>query len=95
MSPTDNVVNVIRTQQGSSESLVLVYYNGQESQTYQNVYVDNLTPNGVSTVPGTVVVTNTIVNTVVNPMTETVPCDQCVPMTVTDHVSILQLLLGY
>lgn len=95
VSPSDNVVNVIRTQQGYSESLILVYYNGQQSQTYNNVYVDNLAANGVSTIPGTSVVTNTIVNTVVNPMTQTVPCNQCVPMTVTEHVSILQYLLGY
>ena len=95
VSASDNVVNVLRTQQGSSESLILVYSNGQQSQTYQNVYVDNLAPNGVSTMPGTVVVTNTIVNTIVNPVTQTVPCNQCVPMTVTDHVSILQLLFGF
>jgi hypothetical protein len=84
VTPDMNVVNVIRTQQGSAESLTLVYYNGQQSQTYQNVYVDNLSPSGVSTIPGTTVVTNTIVNTVVNPETETVPCQQCVPTTVTD-----------
>jgi len=95
VSPSDNVVNVIRTQTGYSESLVLVYYNGQQSQTYYNVYVDNLVQNGVSSMPGTTVVTNTVVSTIVSPMTETVPCNQCVPMTVTDYVSILQLLLGF
>jgi hypothetical protein len=95
VSPSDNVINVIRTQQGYSESLVLVYYNGQQSQTYSNVYADNLSPNGVSTIPTTAVTTNTIVSTVVNPMTQTVPCDQCVPMTMTEHVSILQYLFGY
>ena len=95
VSPSDNVVNVITNQQNGFESLTLVYANGQQSQTYNNVYVDNLAPNGVSTVPATAIVTNTIVNTVVNPVTQTVPCQQCVPMTVTDHVSILQLLLGY
>jgi hypothetical protein len=95
VSPSDNVVDVIRTQQGSSESLILVYYNGQKSQTYTNVYVDNLEPSGVSAVPASVTVTNTIVSTIVNPVTQTVPCSECVPMTITDHVSILQILLGY
>jgi len=95
VTPSMNVVNVIRTQQGSSESLTLVYYNGQQSQTYQNVYVDNLAQSGVSSLPATTVVTNTIVNTIVNPVTQTVSCQQCIPTTVTDHVSILQMLLGY
>ena len=95
VTPDMNVVNVIRTQEGNEESLTLVYYNGQQSQTYQNVYVDNLAPSGVSSIPGTTVVTNTIVSTVVNPVTQNVPCQQCVPTTVTDHVSILQLLFGF
>ena len=111
VTPSMNVVSVTRTQQagngygygygygygsgsGFLESLTLVYYNGQ-SQSYQNVYADNLVQSGVSSIPGTTVVTNTIVNTIVNPVTQTVPCQQCVPVTVTDHVSILQLLLGY
>ena len=95
VTPSMNVVNVMRTQQGNLESLTLVYYNGQQSQTYQNVYSDNLAQSGVSTVPGTTVVTNTIVSTMVNPVTETVPCQQCIATTVTDHVSLLQLLLGF
>jgi len=99
VTPDMNVVNVIRTQQsygyGYSESLILVYYNGQQSQTYQNVYADNLAASGTSTISGTTVVTNTLVNTVVNPVTMDVPCDQCMPTTVTEHVSILQYLLGY
>lgn len=106
VTPSMNVVSVTRTQQASNgygygyygsgflESLTLAYYNGQ-SQSYQNVYADNLVQSGVSSIPGTTVVTNTIVNTIVNPVTQTVPCQQCVPITVTDHVSILQMLLGY
>ena len=94
ITPDMNVVDVIRTQSGYSESLTLVYANGQQSQAYQNVYVDNLAQSGVSSIPGTTVVTNTIVNTVVNPSTVTVPCDQCVPTTVTEHISIIQYLLG-
>ena len=90
-----NVVNVMRTQQGNLESIVLVYLNGGQSQTYQNVYSDNLAQSGVSTIPGSTVVTNTVVNTMVNPVTETVPCQQCIATTVTDHVSILQMLFGY
>jgi len=106
VTPSMNVVSVTRTQasngygygygygSGFLESLTLVYYNGQ-SQSYQNVYADNLVQSGASSIPGTTVVTNTIVNTIVNPVTQTVPCQQCIATTVTDHVSILQMLLGY
>ena len=95
VTPDQNVVNVIRTQQGSSESLTLVYYNGQQSQTYNNVYVDNLQPTGQSTIQTTTVVTNPVVTPIVTPQSVTVPCTQCVPTQVTDHVSILQLIFGF
>lgn len=95
VTPSQNVVNVIRTQQGYQESLILVYANGQQSQTYQNVYSDNLQPSGQSTISTTTVVTNPVVTPIVTPETVTVPCTQCVPTTVTDHVSILQMIFGY
>jgi len=94
VTPDMNVVNVIRSQQGYGESLVLVYANGQQSQTYTDVYADNLAPSGVSTIPNTTVATNTIVSTAVNPVTQTVPCDQCVASTTTEHVSIIQYIFG-
>ena len=95
ITPSQQVVSVTRTQQTSGlESLTLIYYNGQ-STTIQNVYNDNLTPNGSSTVQTTAVVTNTITNTITTPVTQTIPCHQCIPEHVTEHVSMLQLLFGY
>jgi zinc ribbon protein len=95
VTPGQQVVSVTRTQQSSGlESLTLTYLNGQ-STTVQNVYNDNLTPSGAATVQSTAVVTNTVTNTITTPVTQTVPCHQCIPQHVTDHVSILQLLLGY
>ena len=95
ITPGQQVVSVTRAQQPSGlESLTLTYYNGQSS-TIQNVYNDNLTPTGTTTVQSNAVVTNTITNTITTPVTQTVPCQQCIPEHVTEHVSILQLLFGY
>ena len=89
------VVSVTRAQQyGGLESLTLTYYDGK-STTIQNVYNDNLTPSGTTTVQSNAVVTNTVTNTITTPITQTVPCQQCIPEHVTEHVSILQLLFGY
>jgi hypothetical protein len=95
VTPAEQVVSVTRTQQSSGlESLTLTYYNGQ-SKTVQDVYDDNLSPSGTSTVQSSAVVTNTITNTITTPVTQTVPCQQCIPEHVTEYVSILQLLFGY
>jgi hypothetical protein len=95
VTPSQQVVSVTRTQQpGGLESLTLTYYNGQ-STTVQNVYNDKLSQSGTSTIRSTAAVTNTVTNTITTPVTQTVPCHQCIPEHVTEHVSILQLLLGY
>jgi len=77
------------------ESVTLVYANGQQSQTYNNVYNDQLQPGGTYSVPSTATVNNTITNTVMVPVQETVPCTACVPTHVTQHVSLLQLIFGF
>jgi len=95
VTPGQQVVSVSRTQQYSGlESLTLTFYNGQ-STTVQNVYNDNLSQSGTASVQTTAVATNTITNTITTPVTLTVPCHQCIPEHVTEHVSILQLLFGY
>ena len=95
VTPGQQVVSVTRTQQSTGlETLTLTYFNGQ-STTVQNVYNDNLTPSASATVQGSAVVTNTVTNTITTPVTQTIPCHQCIPEHVTEHVSILQLLLGY
>jgi len=95
ITPDQQVVSVTRNQQYSGlESLTLTYYNGQ-STTIQNVYSDNLSQSGTSTVQTSSVVTNTVTNTITTPVTVTVPCQQCITEHVTEHVSILQLLFGF
>ena len=95
VSPADKVVSITRVQQPSGlETLTLTHYNGH-STIVRNVYSDNLSQSGTSTVQTNAVVTNTITNTVTTPVTLTVPCSQCIPEHVTEYVSILQMLLGY
>jgi len=95
VTPQMQVVNVISsTGYNGLESVTLVYSNGQQSQTYNNVYNDQLQPGGTYSVPSTGTVTNTITNTVMVPVQETVSCTACVTTHVTQHVSLLQLIFG-
>jgi len=95
VTPAQQVVSVRRTQQYSGlETLTLTYLNGK-STIVRNVYSDNLSQSGTSTVQSNVVVTATVTSTITTPVTRTVPCHQCLPEHVTEHVSILQLLFGY
>jgi hypothetical protein len=96
VTPDMQVVNVISsTGYNGLESVTLVYSNGQQSQTYTNVYNDQLQPGGTYTVPATGTVTNTITNTVMVPVQQTVSCTACVTTHVTQYVSILQLIFGF
>jgi hypothetical protein len=94
VTPAQRVVSVTTQQSGDLETLTLTYYNGR-STTVQNVYNDQLRLGGTAKVQSTAVLTSTITNTITTPVTQTLPCYQCVPERVTEHVSILQLLLGY
>ena len=89
------VVGLVRKLQPSGlESLTLIDHNGKAT-TIQNVYSDDLSQSGTSAFQSSAVVTNTVTGTVTIAVTQTSQCHQCVPEQVTQHVSILQLLLGY
>ena len=96
VTPQMQVVNIISsTGYNGLQSVTLVYSNGQQSQTYNNVYNNQLQAGGTYSVPATGTVTNTITNTVMVPVQETVSCTACVTTHVTQYVSILQLILGF
>jgi len=95
VTAAQQVVSVTRTPQpGGLETLTLTYYNGQSARV-QNVYKDNLSQSGTATVQTKAIVTSTITDTITAPVTQTVPCHQCVPEHVTEYVSLLQVLLGF
>ena len=95
VKPTDNVVKVQQSQQSNGfYTLTLTHYD-DTSITYNHVFQQSLAQSGTSTVQGSTTATNTITNSVVNPVTNTVACHQCIPQHVTEHVSLLQLILGY
>lgn len=95
IDPSDNVVKLDQTQEsGGLWTITLTHYDGT-ADTYRHVFSTDMTKTATSTVQGTVTMTNTITNTIVNPVTSNAPCQQCIPQHVTDHVSILQMLLGY
>jgi hypothetical protein len=96
VTPQMQVVNVMSSiGYNGLESLTLVYSNGQQSQTYNNVYNDQLQQGGTYFAPSIGTVTNTVTNTVMVPVQETVPCTACVATHVTEYVSLLQLIFGF
>jgi hypothetical protein len=96
VTPEMQVVNVMSSVgYNGLESVRLVYSNGQQSQTYTNVYNDQLQPGGTYSVPATGTVTNTITNTLMVPVQQTVSCTACVTTHVTEYVSILQMIFGF
>ena len=95
IDPSDLVVKVDTTNEASGLiTLTLTHYDGCQD-VYRHVVSDDLTRGGVATVTGTATMTNTITNSAVNPVTNTVPCQACIPQDEVDYVSILGLLLGY
>lgn len=96
IQPSDNIVRVQQSPEsnGYGVRLNLTHYDGT-SITYAYVIQQNLSQTGTTIVQGVATNTNTITNSIVNPVPATVPCRQCVPQHVTDHVSILQLILGF
>ena len=97
ISPSNNVVKVQGTMQpnGYLSTVVLTLANGSTT-TYTNVFNNNLSQTGTSTVQVTVTQTSTVTQTTMVPATTAmnVPCDSCVPQHVTRYESLLQLLLG-
>jgi len=95
VNPNDNVVRVQQTQESNGlVTLTLTHFDGT-SIMYRHVTQQNLAQSATSTIPATSIVTNTITNSVVAPITSAVQCQNCILQHVTDHVSILQLLLGH
>jgi hypothetical protein len=97
INPSDNVVKVQDTQQpnGYLSTVILTKADGS-TVTYSNVFNDNLSQTGTSTVQVAVTQTSTVTQTMMVPATTAmnVPCDNCIPQHVTEYVSLLQLLLG-
>lgn len=97
INPSDNVVKVQDTQQPSGylSTVTLTKADGS-TVTYSNVFNDNLSPAGTSTVQVAVTQTSTVTQSMMVPATTAmnVPCDSCIPQHVTEYVSLLQLLLG-
>jgi len=97
VNPSDNVVTVQDTQQanGYLSTVTLTKADGS-TVTYSNVFNDNLSQTGTSTVQAIVTQTSTVTQTSMVPATTVtnVACDNCIPQHVTEHVSLLQLLLG-
>lgn len=95
VNPSDNVVRVQQTQESNGlMTLTLTHFDGT-SNTYRHVIRQSLAQSATSTIPLTNIVTNTITNSAVTPVTSAVQCQNCILQHVTDHVSLIQLLLGY
>ena len=95
INSSDNVVQVQQTQESNDLlTLTLTHFDGS-SVTYKHVTQQNLAQSATSTIPMTSVVTNTVMNSAVTPVTNPIQCQNCILQHVTDHVSLLQLLLGY
>jgi len=94
IDPSDLVISVQTTNEANGLiTLVLTHYDGTQD-TYRHVVYDDLTKGGTATVTGTATMTNTLTSTIVNPVTNTIPCNACVPQDHVDYVSILGYLLG-
>ncbi|HUK28884.1 MAG TPA: hypothetical protein VLV31_10705 [Candidatus Acidoferrales bacterium] len=95
IDPSDRVVNVQTTNEANGLiTLVLTHYDGTQD-TYKHVVYEDLARSATVTVATTTTVTNTMTSSVVNPVTNTVPCNACVPQDTVYYTSILGLLLGF
>jgi hypothetical protein len=95
VDPSDEIVKMEQTNEsGGLVTITLTHYDGTQD-TYRHVFSTDMTKSATTTVQEVTSVTDTITNSIVNPVTNTVPCQNCIAETVTDHVSILQILLGY
>jgi len=97
INPSDNVVSVQGTQQsnGYLSTVVLTKADGS-TVTYTDVFNNNLSQTGTSTVQVAMTQTSTVTQTMMVPATTAmnVSCNNCIPQHVTEYVSLLQLLLG-
>jgi len=94
IGPTNGIVRVQQSQESNGYStFILTHYDGT-SDTYRHVFQQDLTPSGTLTIPVQNTATTTITTSSVSTVTAVVQCQQCVMQHVTEHVSLLQLLLG-
>lgn len=97
VNQSDNVVSVQDAPQanGYLSTVILTKADGS-TVTYSNVFNNNLSQTGTSTVQLAVTQTSTVTQTNMIPATTVtnVACENCIPQQVTEHVSLLQLLLG-
>ena len=95
IDPSDRVVNVKTTNEPNGLiTLTLTHYDGTQD-TYRHVISEDLTRSAVVTVAMSATVTNTMTSSIVSPVTNTIPCNACVPQDTVYYTSILGLLLGY
>lgn len=97
IDPSDQYVKrEIVSESGGLATVTLTSYDGQ-AQVFRHVVSYDLTKTGTSTVQATVTLANTYTNSIVNPATtvSTNDCQKCIPQQITEHVSILQMLLGF
>lgn len=95
VDPSDQVVKVETTNEASGLITITLTHLDGTQDTYRHVVSEDLTRGAVTTVTGTITLTNTVTNSVVSPVTNTVPCQNCVAQDTVEYVSILGLLLGY
>lgn len=95
IDPSDEVIKMEQTNEpGGLVTITLTHYDGTQD-SYRHVVFTDLTKSATATVQGTATITNTITNSNVSPVTSTIPCQNCQAQTVTEHVSILQMLFGF
>lgn len=96
IQPSDNIIRVQQSPEsnGYGVTLNLTRYDGTTT-TYAHVIQQNLSQTGTTTIQIVATKTNTITKSTVNPVTSAVACQQCILQHVTDHVSLLQLILGF
>lgn len=97
VSASDHIVSISESQGSNGLEIVALTSAEGAVKTVTNVVdASNLSQTGTATITGTTIVANTIVNSVFTPATFAfgVDCKSCVPKTITERVSILQLLLG-
>lgn len=96
VQPGDKVVGVQQTPESNGFSTLVLTHADGTTFTYRHVYQQNLTQSG-STVVGirTMTGVSAVTNSVVNRVTTAIQCQQCIMTHVTDHVSLLQLLLNF
>ena len=81
----------------SIEYCVTVTKADGSTVSYSNVFNDNLAQTGTSTYQAVVTQTSTVTQSalVAASSITSVACQNCIPQNVTEHVSLLQLLLGF